>query len=121
MHSAVIITLRHLLVDDAAPRRHPLDIAGADGAAVPEAVAVLDGSREDVSDGLDPAVGMPREASQVILRTVIPEVVEEEKWIEFRRIAEAECAAQVNARAFQGRLRFDEPLNRSKGHVVLQY
>jgi hypothetical protein len=121
MHSAVIITLRHLLVDDAAPRRHPLDIAGGDGATVPEAVAVLDTSREDVRDGLDPAVGMPWEASQVILRTVIPEVVEEEKRVEFGRVAEAERAAQVNSRAFQGRLRLDEPLNGSKGHVDLQY
>jgi hypothetical protein len=64
---------------------------------------------------------MPWEARQVILRTVIPEVVEEEKRVEFRRVAEAERAAQVNARTFQGRLRPDEPLNRSKGHIILQY
>jgi hypothetical protein len=114
MHSAGLITLRHLLVDDAAPRRHPLDIAGGDGAAVPEAVAVLDGSREDVRDGLDPAVGMPWEARQVILRTVIPEVVKEEKRVELGRVAEAERAPQVNARTFQGRLGPAEPLNRSK-------
>jgi hypothetical protein len=121
MHSAVIITLRHLLVDDAAPRRHPLDITGGDGAAVAEAVAVLDASRQDVRDGLDPAVGVPWEASQVILWTVIPEVVEEEKRVEVGRVAEAERAAQVNACTFQGRLGPDEPLNRSKGHVGLQH
>jgi hypothetical protein len=81
---------------------------------VPEAVAVLDGSREDVRDGLDPAVGMPWEARQVILRTVIPEVVKEEKRVELGRVAEAERAPQVNARTFQGRLGPAEPLNRSK-------
>jgi hypothetical protein len=64
---------------------------------------------------------MPWEASQVILRTVIPEVVEEEKRVEVGRVAEAERAAQVNAGTFQGRLGPDEPLNGSKGHVGLQY
>ena len=40
--------------------------------------------------------------------------------VEVRRVAEAERAAQVNARTLQSRLRPDEPLNRSKGHNILQ-
>ena len=88
-------------MDDAAARRHPLDVAGGDGAAVAHAVAVLDGSGEDVRDGLDPAMGMPGKARQVILRNVIAEVVEEEERIEVGGIAEAERAAQMHARAFE--------------------
>ena len=103
-------------MDDAAPRRHPLDVAGRDGAAVAHAVAVLHGSGEDVRDGLDPAMRMPREARQVVLGNVIAEIVEEEKRIEVGCVAEAERAAQVHARTFQGRLGFDESLNGSKGH-----
>ena len=62
-------------MDDAAPCRHPLDVSGGDGAAIPEAVAVLDGAREDVRDGLDPAVRVPGKAGQVLLGIVVPEVV----------------------------------------------
>jgi hypothetical protein len=47
---------------------------------------------------------MPREARQVIIGNVIPKVVEEKKRIKVGRIAEAEGAAQVHTRAFQGRL-----------------
>jgi hypothetical protein len=64
---------------------------------------------------------MPRETSQVILGPLVAEVVEEKERIEVGRVAEAERAAQVHARALDGRLRLDEPLNGSKGHVSLQY
>ena len=53
---------------------------------------------------------MPREARQIVLRNVIAEVVEEEERVELGCIAEAERAAQVHARAFEGRLGFDQPL-----------
>ena len=38
------VALRHLLMQDAAAGGHPLHVAGAERAAVAEAVAVLDGS-----------------------------------------------------------------------------
>ena len=104
MHPARLVALGHLLVDDPAARRHPLDVAGGDGAVVAHAVAVLHGSGEDVGDGLDAAVGMPREARQVILRNVVAEVVEEQERVEVGCVAEAERAAQMHARAFEGRL-----------------
>ena len=95
------IALGHLLVDDAAARGHPLHVAGGDGAVVAHAVAVLDGSGEDIGDGLDPAMRVPRKAREIILGNVIAEIVEEQEGIEIGRIAEAERAAQVHARAFE--------------------
>ena len=92
MHSTLFITLRHLLVDDAAPRCHPLDVAGGDGALVPHAIAVFDGSREHVGDGLDPAVGVPRKPGQVVLRPLVAEVVEQKERVEVGRVAEPERA-----------------------------
>ncbi len=97
-------------MDDAAARRHPLDVAGGDGAAVSHAVAMLHGSRENVGDGFDAAVRMPREAGQIILGNVVAEIVEQQERIEIGGVAEAECAAQMHACAFEGRLGLDEPL-----------
>ena len=80
-------------MDDSLPRRHPLDVAGRDGATVSQAVAVLHLSRQDVGDGLDAAVGMPGEAGQVVLRVVVAEVVQEEEGVEVGCIAKPERAA----------------------------
>ncbi len=77
MHAAGLVAFRHLLVNDAAPRRHPLDVAGGDGAAIAHAVAMLHGSRQHVRDGLDPAVRVPREARQIVFGHVIAEVVKQ--------------------------------------------
>ena len=99
------------------PGGHPLDVAGRDGAVVAHAVAMFDGAGEDVSDGLDAAVRVPREARQIILRDVVAEIVEQEERVEIGGVAEAERAAQMYARAFEGRLGFDEPLNGSDGHT----
>ena len=82
MHAAVLVALRHLLMDDAAAGRHPLHVARADRAAVAQAVAVLDGARQHVGDGLDAAVRMPGEAGQVIVGTIVAEVVEQQERIE---------------------------------------
>src|SRR6266478_1500714 len=116
MHAAGMITLRHFLVDDPAARRHPLDIARGNGAAVAHAVAVVHGSSKDVGDGLDAAMRVPGKACQIIFWNVIAEVIEEKKRIEVGSITEAKCTAQVHACAFQRRLRGDNPLNRSEGH-----
>ena len=75
-----------------------------DGAAIAHAVAVLHGSGQHVGDRLDPAMRMPREAGQVILRNVVAEVVQQQKRVEVGGIAEAERAAQMHARAFERRL-----------------
>ena len=78
----VVVALGHLLVDDAAAGGHPLDVAGGDGAVVAHAVAMLDGSGEDVGDGLDAAMRVPGEAGQIILGNVVAEIVEQQERIE---------------------------------------
>src|SRR5438874_7078797 len=90
-------------MNDAAPSRHPLDVARAERAAVAEAVAVLDGSGEHVGDRLDPAVRMPRKALEEIGWTIVAEVIEQQEWIELGRVAEAEATMELDARAFHGR------------------
>ena len=104
-----LIALGHFLMDDAAAGGHPLDVARRDGAAVAHAVAVLDGSRENISDGLDPAVGMPGEAGEIIVGNVVTKVVEQQEWIEIGCVAKTKRPAEMNAGAFQRRFGFDEP------------
>ena len=114
-----VAALGHLLVDDAAAGRHPLDVARADDALVAHAVAVLDRAAEHVGDRLDAAVGVPGEAGQVLGRIVLAEVVEHQEGIEQRDFAEAEAAAEVDARPFERGLA-DEDLLDLSGlvHVV---
>ncbi len=104
-------------MNDPAARRHPLHVTGGDGAAVPHAVAVLHRSGQDVGNGLDSAVRMPRKASQIILRNIIAEIVEQQERIEVAGVSEAERAAQMHACAFESRFRLNEPFNRSNGHI----
>ena len=98
MHPALRVALGHLLMEDAAARGHPLHVAGAEAAAVAEAVAVLDGAGEHVGDRLDAAVRMPRKPGEVVLGIVVAEVVEQQERIEVRGLAEAEGALQLARR-----------------------
>jgi len=111
-----MIALRHFLMDDPAARGHPLYIASGNGAAVPHAVAVIHGSREDVCNGFDSTVRVPGEPCQIIFRNVIPKIIEEKKGIEIGSVAEAERTSQMHSRAFQRRLRGDHSFYRSERH-----
>src|ERR1700682_3200334 len=119
MHPARNVSFRHLLMDDAAARRHPLNVAGRDGTACAHAIAVLNSPRQDIRDGFDPAMRVPREPSQIILGNVVAEIVQEKEWIEVGCIAESESAAKMHASAFERRLGLDESLNGSNGHFGL--
>ncbi len=105
MHAALRVALRHFLMHDAAAGGHPLHVAGAERAAIAQAVAVFDGAVQDVGDRLDAAVRMPGEAGEIIGRTVVAEIVEQQKRIGLGRVAEAEGAAQLDAGAFERGLR----------------
>ena len=98
VHAPARIALRHLLMHDAAAGGHPLHVAGAQAAAVAEAVAVFDRTGEDVGDRLDPAMRVPWKALEEILRPLVSEIVEEQKRIELVGIAEAERAASASRR-----------------------
>src|SRR2546425_8729857 len=116
VHPAALVAPRHLLMQDAAARRHPLHVPGAEGAAVAEAVAVLHAPAEHVGDGFDTAMGMPGESGEVVLRVVVAEVVQQQERIEIAGVPEAERPAQLYARAFDGGLRLDDRLDRPDGH-----
>ncbi len=98
MHSPLRISLRHLLVQNPAPGGHPLHVAGSELAPVPQAVAVIDASRQHIGDRLDAAVGMPGKSGAIVFRAIVAEVVEQEEWIELAGIPEAEGATQLHAR-----------------------
>ncbi len=103
------VALRHLLVEDAAAGRHPLDVAGAEPAAIAEAVAVLDRAGEHIGDGLDAAMRMPGEAGEVVLGPVVAEIVEEQERIELGGLAEAEGAVELDPGPFHGGLGLHDP------------
>src|SRR5206468_13094045 len=70
-------------------------------------------------DRLDAAVGMSRKAGEIVLRSFVPEVVEEEKRVIVRRGAEAERAPEPHAGSLQRRLGFDQSRHRADGHRAL--
>ncbi len=120
MHPPGIVALGHLLMNDAAARRHPLDVAGPDRAMIAHAVAMLHRSRQNIGDGLDPAMRMPGKAREIILRHVVAEIIQQQKRIEVGSIAETKGAPQMHPGAFQRWFGFDQPLNRSNRHEFLR-
>ena len=111
-----VVALRHLLVKDAAAGGHPLHVAGAEIAAVAQAVAVLDVAGQHIGDGLDAAMRMPGKAGAILVGTVVAEIVEQQERIELGGVAEAEGAAQMDAGALDRGLGGDDALDRSDGH-----
>jgi hypothetical protein len=107
------------VVDDAPSRGHRLLVAGRNGAAISQTVSVFDGPGKHIRDRLDPAVRVPRESRQVILRNVIAKIIEQQERIEIRRVAKPKSAAEMHARAFARRFRTDQLLHRSQGHSRL--
>ena len=113
MHSPSLVAFRHLLMNNSAARRHPLHVSRRDCPVVSHAVAMLHSSRQHISNGLNPAVRMPRKTGEIILRNIIAEIVEQKKWIKLFCVSESECSAQMHPRAFQSRLRLNQSLHRS--------
>src|SRR5262245_38200611 len=116
MHTPARVALRHFLVQDSAARGHPLHIPGAELATVPQAVAMIDRPCQHVGDSLDPAMRMPREAHAVIIRPLVAEVIQQQERVELVGRAEAKCAAQLDASAFDGRRRLADTFYWTNGH-----
>jgi hypothetical protein len=95
-----------------------LHVAGSDGATIPHAIAVLHGSGENVGNGFNTSMGMPREAGQIVLGNIIAEVVEQEEGVKILGVAKSECAAQMHASTLDGRLGLNEPLYGSNRHAA---
>jgi hypothetical protein len=115
VHLAVGVALRHLLVDDAAAGGHPLHVAGAERAAVAQAVGMLDGAGEHVGDGLDAAVRMPRNP-RGSRRTVVAKSSNRQKRIELVGGAEPEGPAQTHAGALDRGGGLGDVLHGTDGH-----
>src|SRR4051812_17521380 len=107
-------------MNDSAAGRHPLNVACRNGAAISDAVAVLDGAGKDIGDRFDTAVGVPRKPGQILIRRIASEIVEKKKRIEVRRIAETECAVKVNTRALHCWFRTDDAFDWANGHQNLR-
>src|SRR5207249_12124368 len=120
MHAPPWVPARHLLMEDPAARGHPLHVTRSESALVSEAVAVVDGPREDVRDRFDPPMGVPGEPREVILGVLVAKVVEQEEGIELLRVAEAERAAHPHPRAFDGGFSWQTSLARSTGRGCSQ-
>src|SRR5439155_17172539 len=97
--------LRHLLVENAAARGHPLNVTGPDAAAVAERILVLDLPFPDDRDRLDPAVWVVGEARLVGGRVGRLEMVEEQEGIEVVEAAGADAPPEMDAGPFDDRLR----------------
>ena len=109
--------LRHLGMNDAARRRHPLHVTGAEVAPIAEAVLVTHVPVEHVGDGLEPAMRMRGETRQVVVRVVGEELVEHQERIESLVLATAEAAAQLDAGAVGGGHGLDHGLQLARsGH-----
>ncbi len=107
-----LLPFGHLLVDDAASGRHPLDFAGADDSLIAHAVPMLDLPRDHVGYRLDPPVGMPGEPGDVIPWLVGMKIVQHQKRVEKRDFGVSEGAFELHAGPF------DCPL--AAGHALYQ-
>jgi hypothetical protein len=69
---------------------------------------VFDASTEDIGDGLDSAMRMPREAFDVIPWIIGTKIVKKQEWIERRYLLESKCSLQVDAGSFDGGFALDD-------------
>ena len=82
---------------------------------------MIDLAGKHVSDRLDAAMRMPREAREILFGIVVAEVVQQQERIELLGVAEAEGAAQMHARSFERGLGLDDLLHRTDGHGTLPF
>src|SRR5712671_3733593 len=111
VHPATRVSLRHLLVEDAASGRHPLDVSGPEAPAVAQTVAVINRAGQHIRDGLDAAMRVPWKSGAVVLGTIVAEVVQQEERIEIARIAESESTVEFHPRSLNGWRGFYDPLH----------
>jgi hypothetical protein len=63
---------------------------------LPKLSPVLNRAGQDVGDGFDAAMWMPGKSGRVIVEVIVTEIVQQEKWIEFPGLAEADGACQLS-------------------------
>src|SRR5437773_2105381 len=97
--------LRHLLVENAAARGHPLNVTRADAAPVTKGVLVLDLPFPDKGDRLDAAVRMIGKARLIVGGIGRLEMVEEQERVEVVQSSSPDAAAKMDARPLDDGLR----------------
>jgi hypothetical protein len=90
---------------DPTSRRHPLNIARAQTALIAQRVRVIDRARENICDGFDAPVRMPRKAFFELAWMLAAKIIKQQKWIKGARVMEPKGTVQMDASAFHGRLR----------------
>src|SRR5260370_31720553 len=90
-------------MEDAAACGHPLHVASRHLASIAQAIAVFNGTRENVSDGLDPTMRVPWEAGQVVVGIVVAEIVHPQGWVEVLGPTETEGALKLNSTTLDSR------------------
>jgi hypothetical protein len=101
-HDPFPITLRHLLMDDAASRGHPLHVTRADDASVPKAVSMFYLALEDIGNRLDASMGMPRKSLEVVIGIVRPKIVEKEERVKLRHLGVTKRPFQTDPCSLDG-------------------
>src|SRR5258708_29950858 len=119
VHPAARVSLRHLLVEDAASGRHPLDVSGPEAPAVAQTVAVINRAGQHIRDGLNAAMRVPWKSGAVVLGTIVAEVVQQKERVEIAGVAEAKGTVEFHPRSLDGwRGRYD-PLHRPNRHRII--
>ncbi len=72
---------------------------------------------QDVRNGFDPPVGMPRKALEIIEGVLVAKIVQQEERVVLPRLAEPKSPAQFHPRPFHGWFCLDNPLNSANGHA----
>jgi len=73
-----------------------LNVTGAQGPTIAQAVLVLHFSTKNVGDGLYSTMRVPRKAFEVVLRDIVAEIVEKKKGVKLSGVPEAEGTMEMN-------------------------
>src|SRR5688572_22458709 len=105
---SALTTARHFFVQDPASGRHPLHIARTDEARIAETVTMTRGAVEHVGDGFDAAMWVVGEAADGSFDGIVEsKVVKQQERIEQVANTRRDGATQLDARALDGVLWFD--------------
>ncbi len=114
-HAASFL-LRHLGVDDAAARGHPLHAAALEFARMPQVILVPHVAIEHVGHRFETAVGVCREARNIVVGILGRKMVEHQERVEPGPSGLSQAAAELHARSVRGGDRFDGSLQGASGH-----
>src|SRR5271169_1918819 len=84
---------------------------------LPKLSPVLNRAGQDVGDGFDAAMWMPGKSGRVIVGVIVTEIVQQEKWIEFPGLAEADGDARAFTNSTSSVIVISSPTTSFKGRI----